>query len=100
MSGVARGGRAKSSTADREVNGVVAGGSGGGGGGGEVKPKPKKRKKGWKGWALMYEDEDGNMVEVKDDEEVEEPATATAQAEVVDGGMDVEPQAQQMSRGM
>lgn len=32
----------------------------------EVKAKPKKKKKGWKGWALVIEDDDGNVLEVRD----------------------------------
>ena len=32
----------------------------------EPKPKPKKKKKGWKGWALVIEDDDGNVLEVRD----------------------------------
>ena len=48
--------------------------------GGEVKPK-KRKKKGWKGWALVIEDDDGNVLEVRD--RGESPETARKAAEAV-----------------
>jgi len=47
---------------------VADGGHGSGSGSGDaagMKPK-KKKKKGWKGWALVLEDEEGNVIEVRD----------------------------------
>jgi hypothetical protein len=39
----------------------------------DAKPKKKKRK-GWKGWAMVVEDEDGNVLEIRDGPEVEADA--------------------------
>jgi hypothetical protein len=30
-------------------------------------PAKKKKKRGWKGWALVVEDDDGNLLEVRED---------------------------------
>lgn len=63
------------SIADIEgVNGSVIGEAGGDA---EVKPK-KKKKKGWKGWALVIEDDDGNVLEVRDRGESPEAARKAA----------------------
>jgi hypothetical protein len=51
----------------------------GGAGEGEVKPK-KKKKKGWKGWALVIEDDDGNVLEVRERGESPEAARKAAEA--------------------
>ena len=52
---------ADNGAADANANGS---GSGSGDAAG-AKPK-KKKKKGWKGWALVLEDEEGNVIEVRD----------------------------------
>ena len=44
----------------------IGGGLGGGSLGGSGERQKKKRKKGWKGWALVVEDEAGNVLEVRD----------------------------------
>lgn len=41
------------------------------------KPKKKKRK-GWKGWAMVVEDEDGNVLEIRDGPEVDAEAKEAA----------------------
>lgn len=42
--------------------------------GGDRPETKKKKKKGWKGWALVVEDEDGNLIDVKEDKAL--PANA------------------------
>lgn len=49
---------------------------------GSVKPEKKRKKKGWKGWAMVIEDDHGNILEVNDGPEPD-PLPSSRRAKAV-----------------
>ena len=76
-------GRAGSLDGTGATYGEGAGSGESGGGGDRDKQKKKTKKKGWKGWAMIYYDEDGNVVEERPRDETppEERETVSPAAE-------------------
>jgi hypothetical protein len=55
-----------------------------GDGAGSEKPKRKPKKKGWKGWAMLYYDDDGNVIQerMRDETPPEERSTVSPPPDV------------------